>query len=318
MSVVVLNPGFETVFGNDFADWAEVIAGATVFDNTTFPHSGLHAAQLGFFIPGIPFPIPVSGGLISQPIAIPPNSGGNTYTLSFWAAAFDFVGILGVSLISLLPLPTILINANVNVGSVQPGFSPYALHTIDFVLPANPPDSVMELTFTGLGGTVILIDDVSITQAVICYAGESLVHTKDIATGKIEDIEAKNVYSGVHEVFSVNKNEFIPVKLNVVSGLTKDIRLIKKDALGENQPSQDLYITSGHRIVINGVSTKVRRIPQAKRVKRQEPILVYSICVDKHQPILVNNLPVIAWGHDEWLQSSRKKAISWKNNTQQQ
>jgi len=79
-------------------------------------------------------------------------------------------------------------------------------------------------------------------------------------------------------------------------------------------PNNDFYVTTGHHIVIDGVSTKVRNIPEAKQVVPPKNEVVYSICVDQNQPILVNNLPVIAWGYDKWIKYVEKNNISWKNN----
>ena len=38
------------------------------------------------------------------------------------------------------------------------------------------------------------------------------------------------------------------------------------------------------------------------------------MCVDDHEPILVNNLPVIAWGYQEWTDSALNKRIHWYDN----
>ena len=38
------------------------------------------------------------------------------------------------------------------------------------------------------------------------------------------------------------------------------------------------------------------------------------MCVDDHEPILVNNLAVIAWGYDEWKKNIRSQCTGWYNN----
>ena len=89
--------------------------------------------------------------------------------------------------------------------------------------------------------------------------------------------------------------------------------MIKKDSIGENQPSSDFYVTGGHVIVINGKETKARRIPNAKKVKVRSQ-KVYSICIEERQPILVNNLDVMAWGESEFLEHAKKVTLNWKDN----
>lgn len=45
-----------------------------------------------------------------------------------------------------------------------------------------------------------------------------------------------------------------------------------------------------HKLIVNGVETKTKDIPQAIRIK---PEYVYSICTEKQEPILINNIPVL-------------------------
>ncbi|AUL79879.3 hypothetical protein QJ857_gp0280 [Tupanvirus soda lake] len=300
MANLVQNPGFEIAGGGGvdiFEDWLEV---GTVVDNTTFVHNGAHAAQLNFEILE---PIPIAAGAISQTIT--GLVAGESYVLSFWAASEEVAGALLVTMTNVLPV-SLTAGLTVDILSVDA----YTLYTFAFT--ATDTDSILTIANTGV--SIVLIDDVAITIAAICYAGDSVVHTRNIETGEVKDIEAKDVYSGVHEVYSINKQKFVPVKLNIVSGPTKSFRCIKKDALGENQPNKDFYVTSGHKIVINGIPTKVRHIPQAKRLNPKKKDIVYSICVDENEPILVNNLPVIAWGHDEWLKRCEDHIIIWKDN----
>ena len=178
------------------------------------------------------------------------------------------------------------------------------------------------LRFGYIGGTgslvSYLVDNVSLVSVnaipnVICYSGDSLVLTKNIKTCKIENIPAKNVYSNLHHVYNTSQKKFVPVRLNIVSGPTSKFRILVKDSLGLGKPSADFYVTPGHKILINGVSTKVRDIPQAKRVKNKFE-KVYSICTDVHGPILVNGLETMAWSYSEWMHKAAKSGIYWNDN----
>ncbi|XWV24567.1 hypothetical protein QJ856_gp1224 [Tupanvirus deep ocean] len=159
-----------------------------------------------------------------------------------------------------------------------------------------------------------IVDIGAIEANTICYSGESSVLTKNILTGEIADIKAKDVFSDVHEVFDTANKIFVPVKLNIISGTTKKFRKIKKNSLGENQPSEDFYVTSGHVLVINGKEVKARNIPQAKKIRKKKKEKLYSICTEKRVPIVVNGLDVMSWGYDEWMEKVSKTGIAWANN----
>ena len=113
--------------------------------------------------------------------------------------------------------------------------------------------------------------------------------------------------------YSVKDDKFVPIKYNIVTGPTTRYMKIEKDALGTDKPVADFYITSGHKLVIDGKEIKAGKIPQAKRVK-VKPELVYSICTDQRQIILVNGLSVIALGFEEWDEYSKKRNIIWNDN----
>ena len=168
------------------------------------------------------------------------------------------------------------------------------------------------LRISPIGG-IIDIGAFEFQQAVICYSGKSKILTKNILTGEINEINAENVIAETHEVYNITNECFVPVRLNIVTGLINRFMLIKKDAIGLNQPNEDFYVTSGHKLVIDGKEIKARDIQQAKRIKAKSQ-KVYSICIDKRCPIMVNGLSVMAWGYNEWMEYSRKRGISWSNN----
>lgn len=162
------------------------------------------------------------------------------------------------------------------------------------------------------GGTVD-IGAVEIVQEIICYSGESLVLAKNIQTGEISEITAKNIYAGIHEVYDITNKKFISVKHNIIANPTNRFMVIKQNSLGENLPNQDLFITSGHRILYKGEIVKARNIPGAKRI-RVKPTTVYSICTNDKTVIRINGLDVFTWGHQEWLDYSHKHGIEWRDN----
>lgn len=296
MSNLIQNPGFEILVGpNDFADWLEV---GTVVDNTTNPYTGTHAAQLGTLVP-------LSLGTLSQTF-----SGlvvGKLYTLSFYSAALTVLGILDVSILSLLNVVMLSTTISVNVLS---GLNGYTQYTFQF----TAWDTTAVLTFANVGATVILLDDVSVALDVVCYSGKTLVYARDNITGVVDYIKASEILSDRHSVLSTKTQEFIPVIYNIVSGPSKRMRVIKKDALGPNMPIHDLVITSGHTLIHDNKLIKVRDLPQSRRYKLKNPINLYSICVNENQPILVAGLEVTAWGHQEWLDRLATSNVTWHDN----
>ena len=147
----------------------------------------------------------------------------------------------------------------------------------------------------------------------ICYASKSKILVRNISSGKISAMNAEDVITGTHEVFNTSNKCFVPIKYNIVSGLVNEFYLLRKNALGKNQPYEDFYVTGGHMLMINGKEVKARNIPQAIRipVKQQN---VYSICTDQKCPILVNGLNVMTWGYDKWTTYYKNRGIYWTDN----
>ena len=150
--------------------------------------------------------------------------------------------------------------------------------------------------------------------AVICYSGESIIYSKNKLTGTIGYTKARDIFADTHEVFSEKSNTFVPVKHNIITGQTTRYVLIKKDSLGPNQPCENFYITSGHRVIHNGIEIKANRLPNAKRVKVNPAEMVYTICTELPDVITVNGMPVVSWGYNEWISYADKRNIAWKEN----
>lgn len=222
-----------------------------------------------------------------------------TYTLSFWATTTVSSVASGVVITS----PTAAFPPIFNGFNLAPGA--WQFFSFNVVI----PDATATVSFTSTIQNVIYIDNVSLVLAIVCYSGKSIVYAKNSETNEISNVLAKDIIAGKHEVFDVEKQAFVPVIHNAITGPTKRYRLIKKDLLGESKPSEDFYVTSGHKIVVNGHEIKARDIPGATRSKTA-PEKVYTICVQDRCPILVNGLDVIAWGKEEL----EAKSINWTEN----
>ncbi len=238
-----------------------------------------------------------SQGSISQSID---TSIGTIYNLYLMTK----INALPASILSLL-INGIVTNYNINSTN-------YILIKKEFVATTTTTE-IQLFNETSLSQpSIIYIDDV-IVNAVSCYTKETLVLSKNILTDEIMEIPVSEIKSDTHLVFSTLTQSFIPVIYNIVTGPYHRFRLIKKDAIEKNKPKQDFYLTSGHVIVIDGKETKVKSCIYSRKITTK-PQLVYTICTNERQPIVVNNMEVIAYGKDEWLNHSKQINIAWHDN----
>jgi len=294
---IVDNGGFET---GSFPPWTLSISpDPSTFVGHDKPHSGRYEANLGYPFQGLQ--------TLSQTLTTIP---GTTYTLSYWLAATAIFESKGSSFFALWDSNPILGSFVMNPGTTYINYT--------FSVTATTASTTLSFSFrTIVAESFYYLDDVSVISPpappVICYSGESIVLTQNRKSKEIKELSAKEVIAGIHTVFDVDENIFVPVKCNVITGPTNRYMLLKKDALGENKPNEDFYVTSGHKIIYNGVEVKARHIPEAVRIKVQ-PEPVYSICTDKKRTIMVNGLPVTTWCFKKWLRYSAKNCLVWKDN----
>lgn len=172
--------------------------------------------------------------------------------------------------------------------------------SIEFLRPVN-------------NGTSIAIDTVVLVQVAICYTGDSLVYSKNIVSGEISSVPVSEIKSTSHLVFSTEKNKFVPIIHNIVSGPYTEFVILKKNVIADNIPNKDLYITSGHVVVIDNKEIKAKNVKGKCRVKLT-PQKLYSICTHDRQTISINNMNVMAYGKEEWDTYSVESKIVWNDN----
>ena len=223
------------------------------------------------------------------------NPTGNNYITSDEIPVDPFLGPLtnnGGPTETMLPLASALLGTG----------------TIEIV--DSPTDQRgLSRTFDG----TVDIGAVQVTSQPICYSGESLILALNTVTKKITEVKAKNIYADIHKVYDTKRKKFIPIKYNIISGPVNRYMKIAKDTIAENIPNNDLLITSGHKVVINSIIMKARKVPGAIRIK-VEPEMVYSICTEKTGIIVVNGLSVLSWSQQKWLEHSKKNSINWIDN----
>jgi hypothetical protein len=229
---------------------------------------------------------------------------GQQYDLSFWLR-FQNTGMrIRVFVRDRVTNVTYL---NVNITSNNIGL--WVNYTYSFISTGTTSCLLRFRRNLGGGTTNVFLDDVSIIPFVVCYLGSSMVLSKDSVSETIEERAVSDITDS-HKVFDLNTGCFVDVIRNIVSGPVKSLWVLPRDCFSHNNPHTDLYITGGHRInmyMINSVhdnvndndrEVKVRDLPQAVRVKIK-PSAVYSIVCEKHSTLLINGLPVVAFGKDE-------------------
>jgi hypothetical protein len=156
------------------------------------------------------------------------------------------------------------------------------------------------------------IDDISLTLNEICFRGDSMVKVKNKQNME-EYVAARDIRAGEYLVFSTTHHEYVKLLHNVITGPSNRFCLIKQDSLGLGLPFNDFYVTSGHRIVHNGVEFKARNLPNVIKVKIPSENL-YTFVTEERQTILINGLEVMAYGNEEWKEYQKTRGLIWREN----
>lgn len=244
-----------------------------------------------------------SGG-ISQTI---PVTGSTTYYFSFWkqtSVGDFFFGVTG----------------SPSGGQYAGGqsFSTTSWTRSSFTFTTVPTDTSVTVTLNldfSNPGTQTLVDDIWLTTSPVCYTGETLIRTIGPISGLIEETRADQINTD-HLVLN-HQGEAVRVVANIVSGPAERLVTFRKGSLGSGIPgfanahpvqqfpsgsgipSQDLRLTSGHKLVIDGREIRARDHPSGL-YGRCEPTPVYTIVCPTRQYIYANGQLVVAFGEDEW------------------
>lgn len=157
-------------------------------------------------------------------------------------------------------------------------------------------------SFTSGGGPLSLTIDTA-TCPIVCYAKGTLILTKQ-GYIPIENIKAghKVVTKGrIYENKFVNKNAPLKVepvmwisKFNVVNLNSKSRPIcIKKDALGKNYPFKDLFVSPGHRLLLNGEMVLAKNLVNETTIYQDtecDQVEYYHLECENHSAIIANNV----------------------------
>jgi hypothetical protein len=126
--------------------------------------------------------------------------------------------------------------------------------------------------------------------AAICVRDTTLVST---TRGRIPIAE---VHTGDRVLDC--RGQLQPVLTNLFSGSSAELVLIKRGALGQQQPSEDLYIRKGHPLLVNGREIEPEHLIDGHNVvevQLDEPARLYTLCTANRTFVDMQGLLVGTW-----------------------
>jgi hypothetical protein len=142
------------------------------------------------------------------------------------------------------------------------------------------------------------IDDVTVIANPICYPGDTMIRVKNNISNKFEEVRADKIIPGIYSVIN-NKNDVVPILKNIVSGPEKRFVSFKRDLFGLNIPHQELLLTRGHGVLIDGKEIKARNVPGGITIKIGTR-KVYSLVCENTEYIYANGMLVATFSLDKW------------------
>ena len=139
---------------------------------------------------------------------------------------------------------------------------------------------------------------------MFCLHEDTLVKTSE-GVLKIKDIK-----KGC-KVFTLD-NKMVDVIYNIKFACTIKFIKIDKNALDNNCPENDLYITPPHPIYINGTEVLAKNLVNGATVTYttvEKPVHVYSLCTKERYPVLMDGVMVMTWAKEDWEAISKKKNV---------
>lgn len=157
------------------------------------------------------------------------------------------------------------------------------------------------------------IGSVEVGTCQICYTADTMILTRNIESGIIAELPVNEIYTGVHEVFSIENNKWYPVLCNIITEPSTEFILFKKDSIDINKPNKDLYITYGHPIKYGNEYIEAQKIPCGVPITTKKQ-MIYSIAIEKRIGICIQGLEIMTWQYADWIKNANEKTIKWKDN----
>ncbi len=169
-----------------------------------------------------------------------------------------------------------------------------------FNVPLDAPNTLYYVCqfHNSMNGTINITDD-----PIVCYAKGTLILTKR-GYVPIENIRSNNkvitkgkIYDQKYIKTDANEKA-APViwiskfKVKNMNSKSRPI-CIKKDALGENYPFQDLYVSPNHRLLLNGQMVTSKNIVNGKTIYQDNEckrVEYYHLECEDHNAIYANGV----------------------------
>lgn len=143
--------------------------------------------------------------------------------------------------------------------------------------------------------------------APICVIGETQVLTPN------GYVQIKDLKSGDFAIDS-NGNP-VQILYNIKGGSSHHFIKIEKNAIGNQQPNQDLYITAQHPLLIDGEERSCENLIDNKlitKLKLDHPKQLYSLCTKERLYVVMNGVNVCSWSDQEFKDFSHKKGKKYE------
>jgi hypothetical protein len=180
---------------------------------------------------------------------------------------------------------------------------------LDSVTVTNPASSIAVTS----GATTVIVPSVPSTSPAVvtvepfCIHPDSMVHTSKGL------VRLGNLKSGQNiELIDLDGN-LVPMLFNAkFSGSSKFV-MYPADSIGSNQPSEDLYITEGHPIYVNGRECVSKYMINDKIKLVEKPTdETYALVTAERTFTLINNIPVCTWALADLQEIGKQKGLYYK------
>lgn len=156
-------------------------------------------------------------------------------------------------------------------------------------------------------GSYALIDDATMSTSPCCLHQDTIISTSN-GMKKISDVKSGDM------VFKQN-GDLIEVLYNIKYTIkTNKFVKINKGALGDNLPTNDLFITEGHALLIDDREVECQTMINGdtiNEVKLDNRVEVYALCCREKTGIITEGVSVMTWRSDEWEEYCVKNKILW-------
>jgi alpha-tubulin suppressor-like RCC1 family protein len=141
------------------------------------------------------------------------------------------------------------------------------------------------------------------------------VHENNLVRTKRGTIPIKDVVSG--DIVYDEKNEEVGIKYNIkIMTPTDKFIKIKKHALGENKPNNDLRIVPGHPIKHNSEEINcdklVGKYGEVVREITKKPHYVYCFCTEQRTYVEIEGVLVCTRSEESWNELTKRLYLSWR------